>query len=132
MTKKDEKILFWILVCAALVVVGIYSPIGRPDLYAPNNYIIYIQSANFSGGIANSPKKRNYRQNESIDLGLPKLTQASENYSAQTLNTQTFGSPTSYLGTFQPNSYNKASNQYNSSFGSGTAILGTRRSNALV
>jgi len=48
--KKNEKILFWILSWAALLVAVLYSPMGSPELYSSTEYYyqngIYSTSAN--------------------------------------------------------------------------------------
>ena len=81
MTKKGGKILLWILSWAILALVIVYSPIGSPDLYTGNKYIVYNQGVNFSGGIANAPKVHNYaEQNITPDLGIPAYTPEQKSY----------------------------------------------------
>jgi len=81
-TKKGGKILLWILSWAILALVIVYSPIGSPDLYTGNKYIVYNQGVNFSGGIANAPKVHNYaEQNMTPDLGIPAYTPEQKSYS---------------------------------------------------
>jgi hypothetical protein len=79
--KKGGKILMWLLSWAILALVVIYSPIGSPDLYTGNKYIVYNQGVNFSGGIANAPKVHNYTdQYPSTDLGIPTYTPEQKKY----------------------------------------------------
>ncbi|MDD5185474.1 MAG: hypothetical protein PHS84_09465 [Paludibacter sp.] len=81
MTKKGGKILLWILSWAILALVIVYSPIGSPDLYTGNKYIVYSQGVNFSGGIANAPKTHNYsEQYDTPDLGIPVYTPEPKSY----------------------------------------------------
>ena len=81
MTKKGGKILLWILSWAILALVIVYSPIGSPDLYTGNKYIVYNQGVNFSGGIANAPKSHNYtEQSEMPDLGIPTYNPEQKSY----------------------------------------------------
>jgi len=71
----------WILSWAILALVIIYSPIGSPDLYTGNKYIVYNQGVNFNGGIANAPKVHNYNdQYQSPDLGIPTYTPEQKSY----------------------------------------------------
>ncbi len=71
----------WLLSWAILALVIIYSPIGSPDLYTGNKYIVYNQGVNFSGGIANAPKVHNYNdQYPSPDLGIPTYTPEQKSY----------------------------------------------------
>jgi len=78
--QKGSKILVWLLSWAVLAVVIIYSPIGSPDLYTSNQYIVYSQGVNFEGGIANAPKARSYQTNEMPELGVPVYTPTTKSY----------------------------------------------------
>ncbi len=71
----------WLLSWAVLALVVIYSPIGSPDLYTGNKYIVYNHGVNFSGGIANAPKVHNYNDQYSTpDLGIPTYTPEQKTY----------------------------------------------------
>ena len=73
--------MMWLLSWAVLALVIVYSPIGSPDLYTQNQYIVYNQGVNFNGGIANAPKSHSYgEQYELPDVGLPTYTPAPKTY----------------------------------------------------
>jgi len=77
---KGQKILLWLLSWAVLAVVVIYSPIGSPELYTTNQYVIYSQGVNFEGGIPNAPKSGGFQQHETAEVGLPVYTPTSKTY----------------------------------------------------
>ena len=66
--------MIWLLTWAVLFVVVIYSPIGSPELYRQDNYIVYNQGVNFGGGIANAPKMQSYQQSDGMSMSLPTYT----------------------------------------------------------
>ena len=73
--------MMWLLSWAILALVIVYSPIGSPDLYTNNQYIVYNQGVNFNGGIANAPKSHSYgEQNDLPEVGLPTYTPAPKTY----------------------------------------------------
>jgi len=94
---NKKNILIWLLTWAVLFLVIIYSPIGSPELYRPIDYMVYNQSVNFNGGIANAPKVNNYQQNEEPDLTIPTYTSAPKTYTvnASSVTSRTSGQ-TSY------------------------------------
>lgn len=89
----------WILSWAILALVIVYSPIGSPELYTGNKYIVYSQGVNFSGGIANAPKVHNYtEQYETPDLGIPAYTPEQKTYTvnSSTASTSKINNGTNY------------------------------------
>jgi hypothetical protein len=72
--RNKTKILIWLLSWAALLLLVIYSPIGSPELYRHDNYVVYNQSVNFNGAIANAPSSHSYQSDEQADLQIPTYT----------------------------------------------------------
>ena len=69
MTKKRKRILTWILVWAGMLIVVLYSPVGSPDLYSSQNYLVYYRPVAFKSEItAHFPKQSSVT--EKIDDGL--------------------------------------------------------------
>ena len=69
MTKKRKRILTWILVWAGMLIVVLYSPVGSPDLYSSQNYLVYYRPVAFKSEItAHAPKQSSVTEN--IDNGL--------------------------------------------------------------
>lgn len=86
MKGNQKTILIWLLSWAVLIIIVIYSPIGSPELYIENKYVVYNQGVNFSGGIANAPKLKlktiqKYEEHVSI---LPTYTPEQKTYSVKT------------------------------------------------
>jgi len=73
--KKKDKILFWTLSWAALLVAVLYSPMGSPELYYSTEY--YYQNGLYSTGA-----------NENI----PPLVNSSSNKLLQSFSSQTYES----------------------------------------
>jgi len=68
-TKKRKRILTWILVWAGMLIVVLYSPVGSPDLYSSQNYLVYYRPVAFKSEItAHAPKQSSVT--EKIDDGL--------------------------------------------------------------
>ena len=80
MKHNSNKILIWVLSWSVVILLVIYSPIGSPDLYIQNKYVVYNQGVNFSSGIPNTPKVQSYQQYEEPDLNLPTYTPATKTY----------------------------------------------------
>lgn len=80
MNFKVTKILIWVLSWATLSLIIVYSPIGSPELYIPNKYIIQNQSVNFSSGITNASSVRRIQQYEDPDFAIPTYTPAPKTY----------------------------------------------------
>jgi len=85
MKNNHKAILVWLLSWAVLIIIVIYSPIGSPELYIQNNYVIYNQGVNFSGGIANAPKPKlnTFQQYQEQVLLLPTYTPEQKTYSVK-------------------------------------------------
>ena len=87
--------MIWLLTWAVLFVVVIYSPIGSPELYRQDNYIVYNQGVNFGGGIANAPKMQSYQQSDGMSMTLPSYTSTT---STKTYSVNQMASPERTIG----------------------------------
>ena len=76
--------MIWLLSWAVLVLIIIYSPVGSPELYRKDNYIVYNQGVNFGGSITNAPTVHNYQQSEDHGTELPTYTHTTKSYSINT------------------------------------------------
>lgn len=74
MTPIQHTILVWLLACAGLFIIVLYSPIGSPDFYAsPDDG---TESRNFTpiyGTIANAPKTHTIFHNTQDESNMPEL-----------------------------------------------------------
>ena len=131
MKNNKKNILIWLLSWAVLFLVVIYSPIGSPELYRPNNYVVYSQGVSFKGGIANAPTSHSYQQSQEPELAVPINTDTHKSYavnaSAVTLKS---ASQTSYgVYASSNNAGSVASSQGGGSGGGGVAVgLGSKSS----
>ena len=134
MNKRQKNIVTWIIVWAGLLIVVLYSPIGSPDLYSPQNNYAYIQSVPVkSGSIINSPKGTSSSDDTDNGSYIPDvITQSGSNNTTgnyQPVNSLSQGS--SYSS--QPTSYqNTNPSSTGTSGGTGVSIIaggGTRSSN---
>jgi hypothetical protein len=67
-TKKQYKIMVWLIVWAGLLIVVLYSPIGSPDLYSsPTYYVINESSSAGNSTTLNAPKGNFESDNYSND-----------------------------------------------------------------
>jgi len=129
--KNNKKnILIWLLTWAVLFLVVIYSPIGSPELYRQNNYVVYNPGVSFKGGIANAPTSNNYQQSQEPDLAIPITTDTHRSYavnaSAATLKS---ASQTNYGVSASSSSFVNASQSAGGSGGGSAAIgLGSKSS----
>ncbi len=64
MDQREKTILIWVLSCAGLLLLLLYSPWGSPDLYSKKIYFAENQGVNFSTcGIKNAYKGEAYSSN---------------------------------------------------------------------
>ena len=123
--------MMWLLSWAVLALVIIYSPIGSPDLYTQNQYIVYNQGVNFNGGIANAPKSHSYgEQYELPDVGLPTYTPAPKTYTVNSAvsSSSINNNSSSYSVTSQENIRTTVSGSNGGGGVTGIATFGSGRS----
>lgn len=76
MNRKENNILILLLLCAGLLVVMLYSPIGSPENYISSNSYGQNQGVVFSGKILNAPKGKTFANNSSVfsSVSIPNTT----------------------------------------------------------
>jgi len=130
MKGNRNKILIWILTWAVLFLVVIYSPIGSPELYRQNNYSSYNQVVNFSGGIANAPKRHVVQQYEETELAVPVYTREHKSYAVNTVVKPTGYNHQAVYAVTSPANNRKVTNQISARSGGGFTFAGSRGKSA--
>lgn len=118
MTKKQNKILGWLLVWAGLLVVVLYSPIGSPDLYtaSPTYAVISQGAATGNNEIPNATKVKITTDNTD-NSSLPDIPEVGTSALQATSNgTGNYASATTYS---QGSSYAMQTQTYQNNTGSG-------------
>jgi hypothetical protein len=59
-SRLEKKILLWILICAGLLIVVLYSPAGSPNMYSDTSYHVDNTTVRFGGKIQNAPSSKGF------------------------------------------------------------------------
>ena len=107
MTKKQNKILVWILVWAGLLLAVLYSPVGSPDIYSTPDYSVTYQNvSNNYGAIQNATKIKSTQEYNDQDPDIPEVsTTSTSNYTVGSYqSSNSYSQGTSY-SVVQPQTY---------------------------
>jgi hypothetical protein len=75
MLRIKNKVLFYVLIAASLLLALLYSPIGSPYYYTTNEEIP-VYCVDFSkGGIANLPKNSTVNVTDGAEMNLPQVSE---------------------------------------------------------
>jgi hypothetical protein len=129
MTRKQNRIMVWIIVWAGLFIVVLYSPVGSPELYTSENYIAENQYVGFKKGeIHNAPKINSTYTTSSDESVVPDMNlEIKSNYSIRNYQSTALSSHESYSG-MQNQSYHNYTSSGGNISGIGATVLANRSS----
>jgi hypothetical protein len=125
-TKKQYKIMVWLIVWASLLIGVLYSPLGSPDLYYPSHYYAINQSSSAGNGtILNTPKGDFESDNYSNDdIEIPDVSSESgSSYSVGNYQSVGGGMQGSSYGVQSQSYRNNSSSSYGNPGGGGSSFV---------